>query len=175
MNILELIEGTLEDYWTRADTALDGLTSEELAWRPGSDSNSIGFIAWHVNRVEDRWIQRFAQDVPEIWVRDRWHDTFGLEIEDTGVRFTVEQVTAFPTIEPDTLLRFCKAIQSETRRFLATLSEADLERVPINTPFGSSTFAGWSIGRMFRQIFGEFNQHLGEIRYVRGLIRGFNG
>ena len=34
MDIKELIVGTFEDYWNRFDKALEGLASEELAWRP---------------------------------------------------------------------------------------------------------------------------------------------
>src|SRR5215831_12603249 len=58
MEIQELIEGTLADYRNRLETALAGLTTEELAWRPDHHSNSIGFMLWHLARVEDRWIVR---------------------------------------------------------------------------------------------------------------------
>ena len=27
--------------------AIDGLTPDELAWRPDAESNSIGFLVWH--------------------------------------------------------------------------------------------------------------------------------
>lgn len=33
--------------------SLNGLTAEELLWRPGPDSNSIGWLAWHIARCED--------------------------------------------------------------------------------------------------------------------------
>ena len=70
MDILALIEQTLEDYWQRMEHALDGLTPAELAWRPDAASNSIAFIVLHVNRVADRWIQVFAQGIPDVWARD---------------------------------------------------------------------------------------------------------
>lgn len=65
MDIRELITGTFEDYWARLDNALEGHTSEELAWRPQSDCNPISFIAWHMARVEDRFVHHFARGVEE--------------------------------------------------------------------------------------------------------------
>jgi hypothetical protein len=69
MDIKELIAGTFEDYWSRVDAALDGLTSEELAWTPDAACNPISFIVWHMARVEDRWIQYFARGSEDLWVQ----------------------------------------------------------------------------------------------------------
>ena len=32
----------------------------------------------------------------------------------------------------------------------------------------------WPMGHMFRQLFGELNQHLGQVSYIRGMVKGFN-
>ena len=61
MDIKDLIAGTFEDYWSRLDAALDGLTSEELTWQPNTACNPISFIVWHMARVEDRWNPFFCQ------------------------------------------------------------------------------------------------------------------
>jgi hypothetical protein len=66
-----------EDYWARLDNALEGLTSEELAWRPQADCNPMGFIAWHMVRVEDRFVHHFAQGVEELWVKNQWNHAMG--------------------------------------------------------------------------------------------------
>jgi hypothetical protein len=89
MDIKELITGTFEDYWARLDRALEGLTSEELAWQPQADCNPISFIAWHMARVEDRFVHHFAQGTEEVWVRNDWCTQFGLDAADHGVRFTL--------------------------------------------------------------------------------------
>jgi hypothetical protein len=73
MDIKELIVGTLEDYWGRLDRALEGLTSDELAWQPQAECNPIGFIAWHMARVEDRFVHHFARGAEELWVRNDWY------------------------------------------------------------------------------------------------------
>jgi hypothetical protein len=89
MDIKELIVGTFEDYWGRVDRALEGLTSEDLAWRPQAECNPISFIAWHIARVEDRFIHYFARGMEEVWVRDNWWSRFGLDAADHGVRYTL--------------------------------------------------------------------------------------
>jgi hypothetical protein len=82
MDIRELIIGSFEDYWGRFDRALEGLTSEDLAWQPQAECNPISFIAWHMARVEDRFLHHFAKGTEEVWVRNNWYTQFGLEPTD---------------------------------------------------------------------------------------------
>ena len=101
---------------------------------------------------------------------------FGLDEVGTGWHSTLEQVANFPVISED-LLGYYQEVKDETESFVTGLSPADLDVVPgrvilpPNTPRGSNE---WPVGRLFRQIFGELNQHLGQIGYIRGMIRGFN-
>ena len=66
MDLKDFIEQALEGFKARLYRTLEGLTTEELGWRPDSQANSIAFIAWHVARVEDRWTQWFARDSVEV-------------------------------------------------------------------------------------------------------------
>ena len=179
MEIIALIEQTLEDYWQRMDRALEGLTPAELAWRPDAESNSIAFIVWHVARVEDRWIQVFAQGIADVWVRDSWHERLGLSENEMGFGLTVEQLGKFPAIAKENLDGYRHAVQNETQAYLKNLDVSDLEFVPgrglaPESPASLERFGSWSIGRMFRQVFGEFNQHLGQVSYIRGMQRGLD-
>jgi hypothetical protein len=177
MDIRELITGTFEDYWTRFDNALEGLTSEEFAWRPQADCNPISFIAWHMARVEDRFVHHFARGVEEVWVKNNWYKQFGLETSDHGVRFTFEQVAAFPAISPELLLGYLYEVRRDTKAFLREFQLQDLDVVSGRFPFPPNIPAGadkWQMGHMFRQLFGELNQHLGQVSYLRGMVRGFN-
>ena len=177
MDIRELITGTFEDYWARFDNAREGLTSEELAWRPQADCNPISFIAWHMARVEDRFVHHFAKGVDDVWVTNDWYTQFGLDAADHGVRFTLDQVAAFPVISPELLLGYLDEVRRDTQVFLREFQLQDLDVVSGRFPFLPNSPGGadkWQMGHMFRQLFGELNQHVGQVSYLRGMVKGFN-
>lgn len=177
MDIKELIAGTIEDYWQRFDNALEGLTSEELAWRPQGNCNPISFIAWHMARVEDRYVHHFAMNTAEVWVKNAWFTPCGLEASDTGLRFTLAQVAAFPALSLELLSGYMAEVRRETRAYLQQIQAQDLDIVPGWFAFAPQTPPGsdqWSIGHMFRQLVGELNQHLGQVSYLRGMVKGLN-
>ena len=143
--------------------ALDGLGPEELAWQPAADANSIGWILWHMVRVEDMWIQFFAQFQTELWETEGWHEKFGLPTRDNGFGHTAEQVNNFPALDLSEFLRYRAAVRQATLAYLDTLTPEDMERVP------RERRPEMSLGAMFRQIIGEMYQHVGHIAYLRGL------
>ena len=143
--------------------ALDRLTPDELAWQPSPEANSIGWILWHMVRVEDMWIQFFAQFKTEIWEQDGWNDKFGLPTRDNGFGHTADQVANFPRLDLGEFLQYRAAIRQATLAYLDTLSPTDMETVP------RERRPEMSLGAMFRQIIGEMYQHVGHIAYLRGL------
>jgi uncharacterized damage-inducible protein DinB len=62
MTLMAFIEQMLEESKRRLYRTLRDLTSAELTWQPGPESNPIGFLVWHMARVEDRWLAHFAHD-----------------------------------------------------------------------------------------------------------------
>ncbi len=143
--------------------ALDGLGPEELVWQPAADANSIGWILWHMVRVEDMWVQFFAQFQTELWETEGWHEKFGLPTRDNGFGHTAEQVNNFPALDLSEFLRYRAAVRQATLAYLDTLTPEDMERVP------RERRPEMSLGAMFRQIIGEMYQHVGHIAYLRGL------
>ena len=180
MGLIEFTRDTLEDYRRRLYRTLDGLTFDELNWRPNAEANSIAFVVWHTSRVEDRWFQVFCQGVPEVWIRDEWHRRLGLAESDLGVRYTVEQLGAFPKLTNDDLRGYFEAVRAETLTCLDGMDPSTLDTSPGRSPFpefgdGPGTFASFTIRRMFRQLIGEEMQHLGHVGLLRGLQRGLDG
>ena len=143
--------------------ALDGLGPDELAWQPAADANSIGWILWHMVRVEDMWIQFFAQFQTELWETEGWHEKFGLPTRDNGFGHAAEQVNNFPSVDLGEFLRYRASVRQATLTYLATLTPDDMEQVP------RERRPEMSLGAMFRQIIGEMYQHVGHIAYLRGL------
>src|SRR5260370_17997316 len=64
--------------------AVDGLTPGQLALRPESEANSIGWLVWHLTRIQDDHIADVARTT-QVWTSPAdgssgptWADPFGL-------------------------------------------------------------------------------------------------
>jgi hypothetical protein len=165
MTLNEFIEAALRKEHEFLMEAVQDLTPEELAWQAGPEANPIGWILWHMIRVEDMWIQFFILQQPEIWERDGWNLKFELPARDIGFGHTPEQVSQFPHLDLAELLKYGEAVRGRTLESLGTLGPEDYDRVP------RERRPEMSVGAIFRQIVGEFYQHQGHISYLKGLIR----
>ena len=57
------------------DISLRGLTTDELNVQPRPDCNSIGWLAWHLTRVQDRAIS-WLIGKEQLWTKEAWHAKF---------------------------------------------------------------------------------------------------
>ena len=147
------------------------LSPEELAWRPGPEANPMGWILWHMLRVEDMWVQFFAQRRLELWERDGWHEKFGLPTRDNGFGHTTEQVAGFPALDLATLLQYGDAVRSGTLEYLSGLGPEGFQLMPRDDR-PEVWWHSLSVEAMFRQVIGELYQHLGQLAFLKGLKRG---
>jgi DinB superfamily len=166
VTLSEFIEDALNREQRFLMEAVQDLTPEELARQPRPEANHIGWLLWHMFRVEDMWVQFFAQHQLELWERDGWHQKFGLPTRDNGFGHTPEQVAGFPALGLSELLQYGEAVRASTLDYLRSLSGESFDTIP------RERRPDISVGRMFRQLIGEIFQHQGQIAYLKGLIRG---
>ena len=178
MELLEFATEMFKEYAGRLYGYLDGLTEDELNWRPNAETNSIAFIMWHTARVEDRWFQIFCQDKPDLWTSGRWFEKLAMDENQSAVGLPADDLASFPHLTMENLKSFFEAVRAETRTYLSSIGPDDLEASPGRSPFGGSAannrFAQFTIQRMFRQLIQEEIQHLGQIGMLRGLQRGMD-
>lgn len=151
------------------DLALNGLSPEDLTFQPGPDSNSIGWLAWHSTRSQDRMnADLFGED--QLWVSQKWHARFNRapDQKDTGVGHTREQAAAFRAPDARTLLDYYHAVAARTRDYINTgLTDADLQREVHSPTLGrTATVEARMIGAIYNFA------HIGQAGYVRGLLKG---
>lgn len=148
--------------------ALDGLSAEQLAFRPAEHANSIAWLAWHLTRVEDDHVSDLAGR-QQAWLEQQWHERFGrpADRQDTGFGYTPNQVLAIRPDSPRLLLDYYAAVHKRSLEYLQTLTCADMDRV-IDTNWDPPV----TVGVRLISVINDCTQHVGQMAYVRGLIEG---
>ncbi len=166
MEAKELILKSLEQSQGYLTKALDGLTQEEFAWTPGLECNSIAFILWHTVRVEDRFMSSIIQQGNELYEAEGWREKLGTPAKETGGRYTVEQLQAWPVPKLEVIQGYANSVRKKTLAFLKSATPEKLSEVP--QPDSSPDSIGIMLGRMSTEI----ALHVGQIGYLRGMQRG---
>src|SRR6476469_10862855 len=70
-----------------------GLEADQLAHRPGPDANPIGWLVWHLLRVQDDHVADVA-GTEQVWTAQGYAGRAGLPFDDgaTGYGQSVEDV-----------------------------------------------------------------------------------
>ena len=115
----EQIQGTLR-------RAVDGLPADRLSTRVGPASNTIGWLAWHLLRVQDDHVAEVA-GTEQVWTAGGWAARFDLPFEAsaTGYGFSADDVAAVRVDSADLLLGYAAAVHEQTARFLRGLSVSE--------------------------------------------------
>jgi hypothetical protein len=170
MALKAFIQQCLDQNYESMIRSVDGLTQKEFAWRPGPQSMSIGFLVWHYARTLDRWVHTRALEALQLWEQG-WASQFERLPSDsdvTGYGFTAEQLEGFETPPASVLLAYAGMARNKAMELLEGLDDYSLEEVTIPNPRGGRI----SLATMFQQLIWEFNQHGGQIAYIRGMQRG---
>ncbi len=172
MDVKEFALHSLNELETALAESVDGLTQEESFWQPQPGANHIAFMLWHIARVEDWFFHYLFQRVPQVWELGSWPEKLGLpeDPKATGFTYTEEQVAGFPLVQLRDLRAYCEAVRAETIDYLRNSDSAVLDEIVKSRLFGEV-----SIGSLIGHVVVELSQHVGQIAYVRGLVRGQNG
>jgi hypothetical protein len=147
--------------------ALEELTTEELMRQPaGEGSNPISWLVWHLTRTRDNIVSSIAGQ-PSAWEREGWGERFGMNGEVR--RFTPEDVHTFDPKDLATLVGYFDSVAEQTAKVVAGLTDEDMERIVPSTIPGRP--AQPVIARL-AVILNDNIQHIGQVAYLRGLIRG---
>ncbi len=147
------------------DGVAEGLDADQLHRRPDDSGNSIGWLLWHLARVQDHHIAGLA-DTDQAW--DQWQDRFGLpnDSDDIGYGHSSEQVDAIRITDPQLLVDYHHEVALATTRFLETVDKGELDRV-VDPHWDPPVTAGVRLV----SIQGDCLQHLGQAAYVKGLLQ----
>ncbi|QLQ16962.1 MAG: DUF664 domain-containing protein [Micropruina sp.] len=144
---------------------LDSLTDEDILWRPDEGANSIGWLIWHLARVEDDHLAGVA-GADQVWTTQGWAERFGLPYprEAHGYGHTPDEVAQFAVGDAGLLAGYYAAVASRTHEIVAALTEADYDRI-VDTRWDPPVTAAVRLVSVVNDI----TQHVGQAGFVRGL------
>jgi hypothetical protein len=166
VDLNRFIVSQLEAQYRTIKQATDDLTDEQLYYQPTAETNSIGWLMWHLSRWRDSLSAAITGE-SQVWVSGGWATRFGLSEMGTGLGDTPEQVTAF-RVERDLLLGYVETAHRATLERVTPLTAARFEQ-PVEHPPVASRPAWQALAGMC----GDSYQHAGQIAYLRGMITGY--
>ncbi|MEJ7800061.1 MAG: DinB family protein [Ilumatobacter sp.] len=148
--------------------AVDGLEPDQLVERPAEGANTVGWLLWHLARVQDDHVGEILGE-EQVWVVGDWPSRFGLEPDpsNTGYGHSADEVLS---VRPDgaaAITGYLDAVQQRTVTMVRGLTPDELDRL---------VDEGWdppvTLGVRLVSIADDGLQHVGQAAYVKRLVGG---
>lgn len=171
MTETQVVRRVLEDGFERihegVPAVVDGLSADELLWRPDADANHIAWLVWHLSRQQDEQLAHLA-DRPSAWSEGGWADRFALAYPPRthGYGMSSAEVGAFSVKDPTLLTAYHQAVHDLTLDLLATLTTERLGEV-IDPRWDPPV----TVAVRIVSVLDDAAKHLGQAEYVRGMVR----
>ncbi|MEV8508255.1 DUF664 domain-containing protein [Actinoplanes sp. NPDC051475] len=166
MNVTELLTeayGRLPDL---VRTAVHGLTAEQLRTAPAGHGNTVGWLVWHLTRVQDSHIAELLGE-EQIYLAGDRASRFGRkpDPDDTGYGHSPEDVAAVRPESAEALTDYYRAVHDRTVAYVSGLTAEALDRV-VDEAWDPPV----TLGVRLVSILDDDVQHAGQAAYVRGLL-----
>ena len=150
---------------------LNGLSAADLAWRPGPNANPIGWLIWHLCRIEDLQMSGVAEALGRAGVKGQlWTDggfaaKFKLPYSEEACGYGQSSAEVGEFHASAALLKeYAEAVSTQTRNILNTLHDDDFAIV-VDKNWTPPVTAGVRVVSTLM----DDAQHLGQAEYLKGL------
>lgn len=167
MNVADLLTDGLGRVREAVHDAVAGLTAAQLAQRLDEGANSIGWLVWHLTRVQDDHVAEVA-GTEQIWTAGGWADRFKLPFPawTTGYGQSAEEVAAVRVGSARLLTGYYDAVHEQTIGYVSGLRGADLDRV-----VDEAWTPPVTLGVRLVSVIAEDLQHAGQAAFIRGVLK----
>jgi hypothetical protein len=143
-----------------------GLSSEDLTYRVDDDANTIGWLVWHLTRIQDDHVADVA-GAEQAWTAAGWAARFGLPFDqaDTGYGHGRDEVAAVRVASGDLLTGYYDDVHARTVAYLEGVADEDWARIVDERWDPPVTLAVRLVS-----VVSDDLQHVGQAAYVRGLL-----
>jgi hypothetical protein len=165
MTSTDLLVDAFERIRDAVHPAVNGLSTDDLAFRPQDGSNSIAWLVWHLTRIQDDHVAGL-EGGDQVWIAEGWSDRFALPLDptDTGYGHGPDDVAAV-TADAELLLGYFESVHEKTLAYVGTLTDADLARV-----VDRSWDPPVTVSIRLVSVIADDLQHVGQAAYVRGVL-----
>ena len=166
MTTAELLADALGRIREVVHEATDGLTAEQVAYRPTPTANSIAWLIWHLTRIQDDHLAEVA-GVEQTWTAGGWARRFDLPFDDAahGYGHGPDDVAAVRVRTAELLTGYHDAVYQHSLEYVQTLTDDDLDRV-VDKNWDPPV----TLGVRLVSVVSDDLQHAGQAAYLRGLI-----
>ncbi|HKS43805.1 MAG TPA: DUF664 domain-containing protein [Amycolatopsis sp.] len=146
--------------------AVRGLDADQLAERVAPDANSIGWLVWHLTRVQDDHLAEL-EELEQVWTAQGFHERFALPLDpaDTGFGHSSDQVASVRVSSARLLTDYHDAVHAQTVAWLAGLKESQLDRI-VDEAWDPPV----SLGVRLVSVLDDDLEHVGQAAFVRGIL-----
>ncbi|MFQ6028589.1 MAG: DinB family protein [Dehalococcoidia bacterium] len=170
MSAADAVMWALDRNWEMIEAALQGLDDAVLTRRPAPHSNSIAWTMWHLSRGIDTFINTRLQGKTASWGSDGWYRQFGMKEDVRGMGWTEADLDAWTPPPMQAQLAYYEAMKTDARRYISSLSAADLDRRVTFPPEAQTQ--DHTLATALGQLVFENVAHGGQIAYLRGFFQG---
>lgn len=166
MDVAELLTDAFGRVAESVHAVLQDADQDELVARLDEDANSIGWLVWHLTRVEDDHVAGVAGS-EQVWMSDGWCDRFALPFDplDTGYGHYSSQVASV-CAETSLLRGYFDAVNASVLSFVSSLSPGDLDRV-----VDRSWDPPVTLGARLVSVVTDAVAHIGQAEMALGVLR----
>lgn len=146
--------------------ATDGLSPADLTYRPEPGANSIGWLIWHLTRIQDDHVAEIAGR-DQVWGDRSWAERTGIArgVAESGQGDGPDDVAALAPTSVAELVAFHDEVMGGTFEYLNSAADSDLDRI-IDDSYDPPV----TVGVRLVSVISDNIQHAGQARYLHGMI-----
>jgi uncharacterized damage-inducible protein DinB len=166
MELHELLIDLFERIDEHVHEAVDGLDTEALVTPSEPGANPIGWLVWHLTRVQDHHIAEILEQ-EQVWISGDWAPRFGVAADphNTGYGHSWQDVMTIRPQTADVLIEYYEAVAAQTRELLEHTTPEELDRI-VDDRWDPPV----TLGVRLISVADDDIQHAGQASFARGIL-----
>jgi hypothetical protein len=164
MSVSDLLADGFDRIRQVVHAVLDGLSVEDLCYRIDPEANSIGWLIWHLTRVQDDHVAA-AAGLDQVWP-EGWQQRAALPYLPMEIGYGQDPAeVARLRLSAEFLAGYHDATYTQTISVVRGLHDGDLSRI-VDRSFSPPV----NLGVRLVSVLSDDLQHAGQAAFIRGIL-----